>query len=46
MTLRLWDLDPVTYARHPLHGDDRAWPESTCSVDLWVGPDVETSGGD
>ncbi len=36
MTLRLWDLDPVTYARHPLHGDDRAWPESTCSVDLWV----------
>jgi hypothetical protein len=34
--LRLWDLDPVAYARHPLHGQDRAWPESNCSLDLWV----------
>jgi hypothetical protein len=34
--LRLWDLDPAAYARHRLHRDDRAWPESNCSVDLWV----------
>jgi len=29
-------LDPATYARHPLHLADRAWPESNCYVDLWV----------
>jgi hypothetical protein len=29
-------LDPATYARHPLHAGDRAWPESNCYVDLWV----------
>ena len=36
MKLRLWDLDPAVYARHPLHCADRAWPEANCSVDLWV----------
>ena len=36
MNLRLWDLDPDVYARHRLHQDDRAWPESNCYVDLWV----------
>jgi hypothetical protein len=34
--LRLWDLDPAAYGRHPLHSVDRAWPESNCYVDLWV----------
>ena len=34
--LRLWNLDPAAYARHPLHCADRAWPESNCYVDLWV----------
>jgi hypothetical protein len=34
--LRLWDLDPATYERHPLHALDRAWPESNCYVDLWI----------
>lgn len=29
-------LDPASYARHPLHLGDRAWPESNCYVDLWV----------
>jgi hypothetical protein len=33
---QLWPLDPATYARHPLHRGDRAWPESNCYVDLWV----------
>ena len=36
MTLRLWDLDPATYERHPLHSLDRIWPESNCYVDLWI----------
>ncbi len=36
MKLRLWDLNPAAYARHRLHQDDRAWPESNCYVDLWV----------
>jgi hypothetical protein len=34
--LRIWDLNPVGYARHPIHRDERVWPESNCSVDLWV----------
>ena len=29
-------LDPATYVRHPVHGDDRAWPETNCYVDLWI----------
>jgi hypothetical protein len=33
---QLWPLDPATYARHPVHGNDRAWPETNCYVDLWV----------
>ena len=36
MKLRLWDLDPAAYGRHPLHSIERAWPESNCYVDLWV----------
>jgi hypothetical protein len=33
---QLWPLDPAGYARHPLHRNDSAWPESNCYVDLWV----------
>lgn len=29
-------LDADTYQRHPLHDDDRAWPETNCYVDLWI----------
>ena len=36
MTGELWPLDPAAYPRHPLHRSDLAWPESNCSVDLWV----------
>ena len=36
MKLRVWDLDPAAYGRHPLHSVERAWPESNCYVDLWV----------
>jgi hypothetical protein len=36
VTHRLWDLDPATYVRHPLHRDDRAWLESNCYVDVWI----------
>ena len=24
------------YKSHPLHGPDRAWPETNCYVDLWI----------
>jgi hypothetical protein len=30
------DIDPATYRRHPLHDDDRDWPETNCYVDLWI----------
>ena len=36
MTIRLWDLDASTYAQHPLHCEDRVWPESNCYIDMWV----------
>ncbi len=29
-------LEPEEYQRHPLHDDDRIWPETNCYVDLWV----------
>jgi hypothetical protein len=29
-------LDPATYRRHPIHGEDRAWPETNCYTDLMV----------
>ena len=28
--------DAPAYAAHPLHGQDRAWPETNCYVDLWI----------
>ena len=37
MARQLLPLDPATYVRHPvLHGEDRAWPETNCYVDLWI----------
>lgn len=30
------DLDPATYQRHPLHGEDRAWVEKNCYIDVWI----------
>ena len=29
-------LDPAKYARHFLHGEERAWTETNCYVDLWI----------
>jgi hypothetical protein len=29
-------LDPATYRRHPIHGEDRAWRETNCYTDLIV----------
>lgn len=29
-------LDPATYQPHRLHASDRNWPETNCSVDLWI----------
>lgn len=34
--LRLRELDPASYRRHWLHGDDRDWNETNCYVDLWI----------
>jgi hypothetical protein len=36
MRREVWPLAPASYGRHALHNDDRTWPESNCSVDLWV----------
>ena len=29
-------LDPATYQRSTLHGEDRSWPETNCYMDLWI----------
>lgn len=29
-------LNPSTYRRHHLHGDDRDWVERNCSIDSWI----------
>ena len=36
--LAVLDDTPVrpAYAAHTLHGQDRAWPETNCYVDLWI----------
>lgn len=34
--LRVATLDPATYRRHPLHGEDRAWGETNCFTDLMI----------
>lgn len=32
------DIEPdaPAFAAHPLHGQNRAWPETNCYVDLWI----------
>lgn len=29
-------LDPATHVPHRLHGPDRLWSQTNCSVDLWI----------
>ena len=36
MSTQTLQLDPATYRRHALHGDERGWPETNCYVDLWI----------
>lgn len=36
MRLQVLDLDPKTYRPHPVHANDRIWPESNCAADLWI----------
>ena len=33
---RILDIDRTRYQPHFLHGDERAWNETNCYVDLWV----------
>lgn len=33
---RILDIDSHRYKPHFLHGEDRAWTETNCYVDLWV----------
>jgi hypothetical protein len=30
------DLDPASYARHPLHAEGRVWVEKNCYADIWI----------
>ncbi len=32
----LWGLEPVGYRAHALHDDARAWPQTSCYVDVWI----------
>jgi hypothetical protein len=34
--LEIAPLDPATYQRHPLHGEDRTWGETNCYTDLLI----------
>jgi Domain of unknown function (DUF1839) len=36
VAVKALDLDVTRYARHALHGDDRAWVEKNCYVDIWI----------
>ena len=29
--------DQTSYTAHPLHADERTWPETNCYVDVWIG---------
>jgi hypothetical protein len=29
-------LDPANYTRHSLHGEQCAWVEKNCYIDLWI----------
>jgi hypothetical protein len=30
------ELDPATYRRHPLHGEEGAWVQKNCYIDVWI----------
>jgi len=34
--ISLFDLDPATYAAHPIHSDERTYSETNCYVDCLV----------
>lgn len=34
--LPIFQLDPASYRSHPLHRQDRDWPETNCYVDVWI----------
>lgn len=36
MTAMFPTRSATTFQPHPLHGADRAWPETNCYVDLWI----------
>lgn len=36
LTAPVLALDVATYQRHPLHDDERDWPETNCYIDAWV----------
>lgn len=36
MTVRVLDLDPATYKRHAIHGENRVWAETNCYADVWI----------
>jgi hypothetical protein len=36
MRLQIFDLDPATYAPHPLHAPDRNWTETNCWLDMMI----------
>ncbi len=36
MNAKLLPIERATYQVHPLHREDRAWPETNCYVDLWI----------
>lgn len=35
-SLRVLELDPISYRPHPIHNHDRIWTETNCYVDLWI----------
>jgi hypothetical protein len=36
MTARILELDPATYRRHAIHGENRVWAETNCYADVWI----------
>jgi Domain of unknown function (DUF1839) len=36
MMISVLDLDPATYERHAIHGEDRVWAETNCYADVWI----------
>jgi hypothetical protein len=34
--LSLVGVEPSTYESHPLHSDERAYPETNCYADIWI----------